>query len=228
MPIPSRIEVHAARGRALGLLTTNGMLVLQRRGISTNLEAGLPGVHVEVRRTAGPLGGWTITAQAPDRAQKQSQRPSIATAYAQAAAYASKVLGEPVAAAPFIAAYMYDCHPGDPIVGMPERVVSPLHYDASADAVRIVEGGAVVAHFPGGDFNAATVADVPEVLPVHEHVLHALKCGFHSCDRQLGDDHCKRRLAWLAGACWLDASPSPLPCGVLQLDMTLDPVLPPT
>ena len=102
--------------------------------------------------------------------------------------------------------------------------MSPLCYDPTEDAVRIVGGGAVVARFPAGGFDSATPSGGPGVLHLHEHLLAALRLGFHSCDRRLGDDYCKRRLAWLAGAFWLEASPAPVRCGVLQFDMTLEVV----
>jgi hypothetical protein len=223
MPFPIRIEVRARSGRALGLLTTDGLLVLQRRGVSSSLEACLPEVHVEVRPATGPPQGWEVAAAAPGRRPERTHRPSLAAAYAQAAACVADALGEPVTAAPVICAYMYESRPCGPTEGIPDRVVSPLHYDPAEDAVRIVEGGAVVARFPAGDFDSATPAGGPEVLHVHEHLLAALRLGFHSCDRRLGDDYCKRRLTWLAGAYWLEASPAPVRCGVLQLDMTLEP-----
>lgn len=224
MPIPTRIEVRAHGGRALGLLTTDGLLVLQRRGTSNHLIASLPDVYVEVHPASGPTRGWTITARATGQREKSAHRPSLPRAYAGAAAWVADVLGEPVSAAPFIDAYMYASRPSGPTEGIPDRVVSPLYFDPAADAVRIVEGGAPVARFPGGDFGAVTVLDGPEALDVRAHVVDALKRGFHDCDRRLGDDYCKRRLAWLAGACWRSASPAPGACGVLRLDMILEVV----
>ncbi len=222
MAIPPRIEVPAHSGRGLGHLTTDGVLVLQRRGTSNNLEADLPGVSIIVHPAVGMPGEWVVTARAPGHRRDATRHPSLSSAYARAAATAADVVGIRVTAAPFIDAYMYAPRPCGPTEGIPDRVVSPLFYDPAAAAVRIVESGATVARFPGGAFDPVTVPDEPDVLHVREHVLRGLERGFHDCDRRLGDDHCKRRLAWLAGAYWLEAAPASLRCGVLRLDMSIE------
>ena len=222
MSIPTHIEVRGREGRSPGYLTTDGVLVLQRRGVSTNLEACLPGVSVTVHQAAGTPGEWVVVTRTPGDKREDTRHPSLSRAYAHAAARVADLLGEPVTAAPFVGAYMYAQSPGGPIEGIPEHVVSPLYYDPAAYAVRIVQDCALVAHFPGGHFDAATPADGAGVLHVREHVLHGLSRGFHPCDRRLGDEYCMRRLAWLAGVHWLEGSPAPVMCGVLQLDMTLD------
>lgn len=228
MIFPTRVEVRHRQERAPGYLTTCGLLVLQRRGTTHHLEACLPGVSITVHRAPGTLRDWVVVTRTAGDKREDTRLPSLSRAYAHAAVRVAEQLGEPITAAPFIGAYMYEHSPCGPIEEIPERVVSPLYYDAAADAVRIVQDGTLVAHFPGGAFDAAVAPAGPGVRGVREHVLTALRRGFHSCDRRLGDAYCKRRLAWLAGACWLPASPAPVPCGVLQLDMTLeaDPIAP--
>lgn len=228
MILPTRIEVRERQAHTPGFLTTGGLLVLQRRGTTHNLEACLPGVSITVHPAPGTLGEWVVVTRTPGDKRADARLPSLPGAYAHAAARVGDQLGEPIAAAPFIGAYMYERSPCGPVEEIPVRVVSPLCYDSSADAVRMVRDGTLVARFPGGDFDAAVAPEGPGLLGVREHVLTALRRGFPSCDRRLGDAYCKRRLAWLAGACWLSASPAPVPCGVLQLDMSLeaDPIAP--
>lgn len=79
-----------------------------------------------------------------------------------------------------------------------------------------------MAAFPGGASGRAVLADDGHARP---HLARALEAGLGGGERERewGGAHDRRRLAWLAGACWLAETRAPLVCGVLGLDMTLPP-----
>lgn len=210
--IPEQIAVLPTRG-APGFMTTDHLLVLQRRGVSSNLEAGVPLGTVKVE----PRGGEWLAQVSSDAGYQEIRTLSRDQAIAAAAELATRLVGRPVRPAPFIAAYMHGCDARD---GAEDRIVSPLRYEPGTDTVRIVGTNACVVAFEGGAFDGArTFTEDPGGEPVWRFVERALRTGFHECDRSRGDGHCKRRLAWLAGALWLEESAAPLTCGVLTREM---------
>jgi hypothetical protein len=193
-------------------LTTGGLLVLQREGTGPGLVA-----HVGLGRIGvfpGPGGEWVaeVSAAVPERASF----PSREAACAEAAAFAQRLVGFPVAPAPFVAAGVFA---PDAPASAGDRVVSPLRYDPGTDTVRALDGDHPVAAFPGGAFARAELADDTHARP---YLTRALEAGFGPAARARSDAHCKRLLAWLAGADWLADAHGPLLCGVLRPDMTLE------
>lgn len=209
---PEQIAVLPTGG-APGFMTTDRVLVLQRRGVSANLEAGVPLGTVKVE----PRGGEWLAQVSSEAGYQEIRVIGRDRAIAAAAELATRLMGGAVRPAPFIAAYMYGADAQD---GAEDRIVSPLRYEAATDTVRIVGTNACVAAFEGGTFDGArTFTEDPGGEPAWRYVDRALRTGFHECDRTLGDGYCKRRLAWLAGALWLGESSAPLICGVLTREM---------
>ena len=209
--VPRTVTVLPNRGRP-GFLTTGGLLVLQREGTGPGLAA-----HVGLGRVGvfpGPGGEWVaeVSAAVPERASF----PTLEAAYAQAAAFAQRLVGFRVAPAPFVAAGMFA--PEAP-ASAGDRVVSPLRYDPVTDTLRALDGDYPVAAFPGGAFTGAELADDTHA---RAYLARALEAGFGPAERARGDAHCKRRVAWLACSYWLADAHGPLLCGVLRPDMTLE------
>jgi hypothetical protein len=212
--VPSRMEVLPTRA-APGFLTTDDVFVLQRRDVGSHLQAGAPFGLIEVQPRAG---GWLARV---DHAggRDEIHVPGLDQAVAAAAELATRLAGARLRVAPFIAAYTF----GSDAVDRPnDRIVSPLKYEPGSDTVRIVGTNHCVAAFTGGTFAGARIFTEDRggatAWPFIDRALHT---GFHECNRIRGDPHCKRHLAWMAGALWLHESPSPLTCGVLSLDMQL-------
>jgi hypothetical protein len=212
--IPREIDVLPTRG-APGFLTTSGMLVLQRRSVTSSLEAGLPlgSVLVEPRS-----GEWLVRVSNAGGCQ-EIRVPDRGRAFPAAAELATRLAGSPVSPAPFIASYMHGCNAPD---GSDDRIVSPLRYDPASDTIRIVRTGGCLVAFPAGSFEAAQSCAGDSVgESAWPYIERALQTGFHAADRARGDGYCKRRLTWLAGALWLEKSTVPLTCGVLTLGMEM-------
>jgi hypothetical protein len=199
-----------------GYVTACGLLVLQRRGFTTAREAVMDGrAHISIRPD---LPGWLSVEMRSETAARTESARSETEAELIAARFAGDLLGRELRPAPFTAAYMYQARPA---VGTgSDRIVSPLHYQPGSDTVRIAATNVCVASFPDGTFASARVYDDGAGSAVWPHIEQALARGFHDCDRREGDDYCKRRLAWLAGATWLDKAEKPLRCAVLTLAMT--------
>lgn len=210
--IPSLIEVLPTRG-APGFMTTDRMLVFQRRGVTATLEAGVPLGSVTVE----PRDGEWLAHVTHAAGYEEVRVIGLDGAISAAAELATRLVGYPVRPAPFIAAYMYGWDARD---GADDRIVSPLRYEPGTDTVRIVGTNACVAAFEGGTFDGTRAfTEDPGGEPAWRFVGRALETGFHECDRTRGDAYCKRRLAWLAGALWLEESSAPLVCGVLTREM---------
>lgn len=212
--IPSTIEVLPTRG-APGFLTTDHMLVLQRRGVTSNLEAAVPLGSVTVQ----PRSGEWLARVSTSAGYEEIRVADQARALAAAAELATRLVGSAVHAAPFVAAYIYGWE-GEG--GSHDRIVSPLMYEPGTDTVRVVGTGICVAAFDGGSFDGARVfSEDRGGEGAWPYMERALQTGFHQGDRARGDAYCKRRLAWLAGALWLEESSTPLTCGVLTREMEL-------
>lgn len=221
MSHPASIRVLPTSGLP-GFFTTDGRFVLQRQGVGTTLQACFDRYHVAVTGSRDASLPWLATVRGP-RLSMTEKLATLAEAYALAATWAGQCRGETLVAAPFVAAYMHGMiGSGDSVPTLNcDRLVSPLVYDAESDTVRIVDTRAVVAHFPSGQFRQAAARTDAAARPAEPFIREALRTGFHSCDQQRGDDYCKRRLAWLAGALWLAAARESLLCGVLAPDMTV-------
>lgn len=198
-----------------GYVTACGLLVLQRRGSTTDREAVLDGRgNVLIRSVPGGID----VVMHDEQARRTESVRTETEAERVAARYAGDLLGIDLEPAPFSAAYMYTPRP--PTGTGSDRIVSPLLYQPGSDTVRIAGTNVCVAAFPDGTFASARIFDDPAGSAVWPHLEDALARGFHDADRRDGDGHCKRRLAWLAGANWLDAAEKPLRCAVLTLGMT--------
>jgi hypothetical protein len=221
--IPRVIDVQSHHHA--GFITGSGHLVLQRRGSTAVREAVPDGRgYVAVRHDGRPGHGWCFeSAGAGEPCTREGL--SEAEACSLAARHASLVVGLDLQLAPFTAAYMYTGMLVDAALER-DRIVSPLLYEEGSDTVRIAGTNVCAAIFTDGSFASAAVYDDPAGRDAWPHLRHALAVGFPDCDRRRGDEHCKRRLAWLAGAMWLDLAPFPLRCAVLRLDMTPEPLWP--
>jgi hypothetical protein len=220
--IPSLIGIHSHH-RA-GFITVCGQLVLQRRGSTADREAVPEGRgYVAVRHHGRGGCGWCLDAAGPGQPAHAREGLSEAEACSLATRHASLVAARELRLAPFTAAYMYTGLPG--AQGLEhDRIISPLLYEEQSDTVRIAGTNACAASFPDGSFARAEGSDECAGSDVWPHIRHALAVGFSDRDRRRGDDYCKRRLAWLAGAMWMDHAPYPVRCGVLRLNMSLEPL----
>lgn len=220
MSHPTSIRVLPTFGLP-GFFTTGGLFVLQRQGAGSALQACFDRFHVSVTGSRDPSLPWLASVRGPTLSQTE-KLATLEDAYAQVAAWAGRCRGETVVAAPFVAAYMFDLmvDPHRTPTLRYDRIVSPLLYDPESDTIRTVASRAVVVHFRSGQFRHAVPQIDHSARPAEPFIREALRTGFHSCDVQRGDDYCKRRLAWLAGALWLTAARQSLLCGALEPNMT--------
>lgn len=207
--IPAFIDV-ASHCHA-GYVTQCGVLVLQRRAFTTSREA-IPGGrgHVLISYTAP---GCIMVKMSTPHSSCRETVETEAEADRLAAEFAGGLLGTTLRAAPFTAAYMYHARP--PAGSGSDRIITPLVYSPGTDTIRTARN-VCVATFPDGTFASAKIYDDRAGSEVWPHIDDALATGFHSIDREQGDEHCKRRLAWLAGATWADAADKPLHCVVVE------------
>jgi hypothetical protein len=211
--IPPSVDV-ASHCHA-GYVTECGLLVLQRRAFTTSREA-IPGGLGNVLITYPAPGCITVEMSTP-RGSRRETVDTEAQADRLAAKFAGDLLGTTLTPAPFTAAYMYQPRPS--IGAGSDLIITPLIYQPGTDTIRTARN-ICVATFPDGAFASARIYDDAAGSDVWPHIENALAQGFPHLDRQEGDDHCKRRLAWLAGATWLDAADKPLRCAVVGRSMT--------
>ena len=212
--LPSQITVLA--GSRPGYLTDDGLLVLQRRASTSNLEASILG---RAGLTLGPApdSRWRLERSHLKR-RDSVEAPDLQTALRLAAEFATPFAGVDVRTAEFVAAYMYG---ESGVLSLADRIISPLRYEPSTDTVRLAGTNVCVAVFTDGRFSRARVFKEDRAgADLWPYVEKALAVGFHTFDVARGDDHCKRRLTWLAGALYLDEASGPTRCGVLNPDMT--------
>lgn len=97
--------------------------------------------------------------------------------------------------------------------------LSPVVYEASTDTIRHYPTNYCLVAFNDGKFSRPVL----EVDKAADHylpeIVKALKGGFHECDTKKGDDHCKRRLAWLVG-CYIAKTHNEGRATWCNLDMT--------
>lgn len=130
-----------------------------------------------------------------------------------AMAFVGNRLGLKLSARSEIMAYMFDGYCKD-------TILSPLVYEPETDTIRsALENWCVVA-FKGGKFAEPDLTVDRATRHLLPHVRKALDKGFHNCDFAKGEDYCKRRLAWLAGAYVLEESRGKeVPVGLLTPTM---------
>lgn len=97
-------------------------------------------------------------------------------------------------------AYMYDG------IQREDKIFSPIVFEPSTNTIRSAVENYCLVHFEDGKFSQRNLDVDRAALPYRHHIEMALEKGFHSCDTKRGDDYCKRRLAWLAGAYALNES----------------------
>lgn len=124
-------------------------------------------------------------------------RQAAASPVNAALLYAGNALGMKLTARQESMAYMFDDYTDD-------TILSPFVYEPSTDTIRVARENYCLVHFIEGDFDVRNLKVDVAATPFLPYIEKALQEGFHSCDRKRGDDYCKRRLAWLAGAYFIE------------------------
>jgi len=113
--------------------------------------------------------------------------------------HVSELTGKKITINPQVISYCYSF--GNYDIQKDDLFLSSCCYEEYSDTIRhIVSNVCLVAfegenrHFKDYNFDVDKAALKYRIL-----IEKALYCGFHQCDTDKGDDHCKRRLAWLLG-----------------------------
>lgn len=195
------VTVRAQQIRGV-FVTETGRLHMQRRGISQREEFFDAQLRISIVRETHDhwILSWGKEADA-------SARYLGDTAKAEVEKRLSEHLGREISIAPEVEAYCYaslGCAAGE----REDVFFSPLLYQPSTDTIRHVPTNYCVVAFDDGKFDQMRLDIDRAAAPYLAAVQQATKNGFHSCDTALGDDYCKRRLAWLAGAYIMNAHPA--------------------
>lgn len=195
------VAIHAQHIHGVFVPET-GRLYMQRRGTSQceqfcNVQLGIS----IVRETPDH---WVLSwgKEADTRVRYFGE-----TAKADVEKRLSEHLGREISIAPEVEAYCY-ASLGCAAVEREDVFFSPLIYQPSTDTIRHVPTNYCVVAFDDGKFDQMRLDVDRAAAPYLEAVQQARKDGFHSCDTARGDDYCKRRLAWLAGAYIMKAHPA--------------------
>ena len=193
--IVSILQQDASSG-GFGLTTTDGVMLLQRRGISTTREYGNKehDFYVVDRRDE------RISVHFGDRDRKEERfvRFFGEDKLIEAQAEIKAVTGADLRFGESTLAYCY-ASLGAASVEQDDVFLSPLRYEPGSDTIRHVPTNYCVVAFEDGLFDKPVLDIDRAARGFQPAVEEALKRGFHSCDTRYGDDYCKRRLAWLAG-----------------------------
>lgn len=193
--IVSILQQDASSG-GFGLTTVDGVMLLQRRGISTTREYGNKehGFYVVDRRDER----ISVHFRERDGKEERFARFFGEDKLAEAQEEIKAVTGADLRFGESTLAYCY-ASLGAASVEQDDVFLSPLRYEPGSDTIRHVPTNYCVVAFEDGLF-AKPVLDIDAAAGfLRPAVEDALKCGFHHCDTRYGDDYCKRRLAWLAG-----------------------------
>ena len=193
-----------------GATDTSHRMFMQRRGISMQREYQNREHNFFV--IEAPNGRWEVTTGDKDRETfAHYQGRQVVEEY---------IRGKTGVAFRFAAETLAYCFTGQPsAVEKDDLFLSPMRYEPGSDTIRHVPTNICVTAFEDGKF-ASPILDVDKAAaPYLGAVTKALNAGFHSCDTAQGNDHCKRRLAWLAGAYLLQDAPGEHVVAVLARDM---------
>jgi hypothetical protein len=224
LPPPARSDP-----RLPGYVTADGQLIFQRRGTSSTYQLATIEHWIQVEATRAPSTSrrprrpkdpppapvYTLTSRRTRQDPVHSIHPTREAAFHAAAAILLADTGADYVVADFIGAYAHAF--SDP----EDRIVAPLHYDPAADLIRTAAGNRPVIRFNPDAAWRPTIAVGLDPLH-HAAATKALEGGIHDCDRRRGDDHCKARLAWLAGAYLLGSATASTVCAVLDNTMRLE------
>lgn len=197
--------------------TVDTTIYMQRRGVSVRREYGNSehGFYV----VQNPNGDVSVAFHKDD----WRPRPSESKTFAEAEIIIANETGVTFKFAPETMAYCYSSKG----VGIEENDLffSPLWYCEYSDTVRHWSNICVVA-FKDGQFKQPDFDVDRASAPFQAAIQRALKVGFHQCDAAMGDDYCKRRLAWLAGTFLIEEAPATgIQVGVYGRDMSSMPRL---
>lgn len=200
-----------ARPGVFGATDTSHRMFMQRRGVSTQREYENPEHNFFVIET--PNGRWDVTIGDKVRQTfahyqgRQAVEEYIQGRTGVAFRFAEETL-----------AYCFSNSQLSPIA-KDDLFLSPLRYEPGSDTIRHVPTNICVTAFEDGKFEVPILDVDKAAAPYLGAVVKALNAGFHSCDTAQGNDHCKRRLAWLAGAYLLQDTPGKHVVAVLARDM---------
>ncbi len=181
-----------------GRTTVDGVMLLQRRGISTTREYGNKehGFYVVDRRDE------RISVHFGDRHHGKEERFVRffgEDKLLEAQAEIKLVTGADLRFGESTLAYCY-ASLGAAGVEQDDVFLSPLRYEPGSDTIRHVPTNYCVVAFEDGLFSKPVLDVDAAASALRPAVEEAFKRGFHPCDTRYGDDYCKRRLAWLAGS----------------------------
>lgn len=77
--------------------------------------------------------------------------------------------------------------------------LAPVFYEETTDTIRHYPSNCCLVVFHDGLFEKAVTEIDKAANKYLPQITKALSTGFHECDKKHGNDHCKRRLAWLIG-----------------------------
>lgn len=204
--------IRIKRRHSFGDTTPDGRMFLQRRGISAQREYGNAEHGFFV--IAFPNGGFEVSFK------KDTICISPKDGQAAVEALIAERTGAQLRFGKETMAYCYAS--AGTQLEQPDLFFSPLRYEPGSDTVRHIPTNYCVVAFQEGRF-ATPILDLDRAASsMRPAVEKALRQGFHSCDTRLGDDHCKRRLAWLAGCYLLEGMEAgdEMLVGVLGRDMS--------
>ena len=216
MTTPQILSVTPKKDPSFGITTADGLMLLQRRGITNTREYGNTTHHFYVIED-----GWRAIVTFSESDKKPNRAVKFhGEHYLHDAQAIIQEIGADLRFAHSTLAYCYASLGGGEIE-KDDVFLSPLRYEVGSDTIRHVPTNYCVVAFEDGQFSKP-IFDVDRAASgLQPAVTKALQRGFHSCNLRLGDDHCKRRLAWLAGAYLMDQhTDAQIAAEVLARDMS--------
>ena len=188
---------------------TDKIIVVQRQGCSQTLNVSHHMFYGSVGRHYG-YGTWFFeVCYGSDRSRYMGHAgqifecdykcDSLKDAKVKMLRSINKLSGNDYALAAFVQDYMYSFGISYDYCES-DKIISPLRFDPELSAIVDV-ADKTVAFWIGtpktrDEFRAV---NIPAFCEQTDHVLNAIRDGFHDCDYKKGMDFCMRRLTWLAG-----------------------------
>lgn len=187
----------------------SGLIILQRQGCSTTLNASCDlfsvafsdwfdnrGTHWEVFYGSKNAWGFVLNGQRFKTGTERSSSSAIVAA-TKAINELLKLAGHTIehTISPIVQDYMFNFGISYKYCD-DDKIISPLRYRSSDGVILNSLGNVVVTFASDNIFGAVIDSKIDIEIKAVEEALHK---GFNQCDLKKGFDVCKRRLAWLAG-----------------------------